>query len=136
DRNVMLRIVGTGLRCRHSVALAAVESDVDFQRLGDKSAVPQLIEHVVRVERTVVAADAGMVAPDDKMRAAEVLANKGMQQRLTRTGIAHLDWIACLNDRFGAEIIVDHRLDRASADFGWNIACFQFPEHLMNENTV
>src|SRR5262249_17328982 len=121
----MLRIVGTGLRRRHSITLAAVKSDVDLQRLGKKCAVPQLIEDVMRVEGTVVVADAGMVAPDDKVRAAEVLSNEGMQQGLARTGIAHLDWVARLNYRFGPEIIVNHRLDCASTHIGRNVTCFQ-----------
>src|SRR6516165_1590886 len=132
----MLRIVRTGLRRRHSVTLAAIKSDVDLQRLGNKCALPQLIEDVVRVEGTVVVADTGMVSPVNKMRAAEVLSNEGMQQRLARACIAHLDWIARLNYRSGAEIIVDHRLDRASAHIGWNVACLQFSEYLMNEDTV
>ena len=72
---MMFRIVGTGLACRHSVTLAAVEGDVDLQRSGLKRAVPQLVEDVMGIEGTVVVADPGMVAPDDQMRAAEILAN-------------------------------------------------------------
>ena len=90
----------------------------------------------MRIEGAVVVADAGMVAPDDKVRAAKVLANEGMKQRLARARIAHLDRIARLNDRSRAEIIVDHRLDCSGANIGWNVACFQFPKHLMDENTV
>src|SRR5262245_13322852 len=88
------------------------------------------------IEGTVVVADAGMVAPDDKVRAAEILANESMKQRLARTCIAHLDGIACLNYCSGAEIIVDHRLDRPTANLGRNVARLQLPKHLMNENTV
>ena len=91
---------------------------------------------VMRIEGTIVVADAGMVAPDDQVRATKVLANEGMKQRLARTRIAHLDGIACLNDCSGAEIIVDHRLDRSGANVGWNVPRFQLPEHLMDENTV
>src|SRR5262249_56145700 len=76
DRNVMLRIVGTGLRRRHSVALPAVKSDVDLQWLGMKCAGPQLIEDVMRIEGAVVVADAGMVAPDDNFGTAQLLANE------------------------------------------------------------
>ena len=136
DRNMILRIVGTGLRRRHSVTLPAVKSDVDLQRFSVKRAVPQLVEDVMRIEGTVVIADAGVVAPDDQVRAAKILANEGMKQRLARTRIAHLDRIARLNDRSGAEIIVDHRLDRSGANLGWNVAGLQLPKHLMDENTV
>src|SRR5260370_38517742 len=91
DRNVMLGIMGTGLRRRHSVALPAVKSDVDLQRLGMKGTRPQLIEEVMRIEATLLVAHAGVVAPDDKVRTAEGLANEGTKQRRARTGIAHLD---------------------------------------------
>src|SRR5262249_61394738 len=53
-----------------------------------------------------------------------------MKQRLAWTGIAHLDRIACLDDRSGAEIIVDHRLDCSGTNVGWNVACLQFAKHL------
>src|SRR5262245_21399810 len=75
DRNVILGIMWTRLRRRHSVALPAVKGDVDLQRLGQKGAGPQLIEDMMRVKGGVVAADSGMIAPHDQMRAAEVLTN-------------------------------------------------------------
>src|SRR5579863_7834799 len=120
----MLRVVGTSLRRRHSVTLAAVKSDVDLQWLSKKRTVPQLIEDVMRVEGTIVVADASMVAPDDKVRATEVLANEGVKQCLARTCVTHLERVARLNDRSRAEIIVDHRPDRARANIGRNVACF------------
>src|SRR5262245_47169684 len=133
---MVLRIMGTGLGRLPSVALAAIKGDVDLQRSRVKRTVPQLVEDVMRIEGTVVIADAGVVAPDDQMRAAEILANEGMKQRFARARIAHFDRIARLNDRLGAEIIVDHRLDRSGANLGWNVAGFQLPEYLMDENTV
>src|SRR5690242_19500686 len=114
----------TGLRGRHSVTLATVESDINLQRLGEKRPGPQLIEDVVGVERTVIVANAGMVAPDDQMRTAEVLPNKSMKQRLARTGVAHLNRIARLNDGAASEVIVDHRLNCAGTNVGRNIAGF------------
>src|SRR6516162_7689888 len=77
-----------------------------------------------------------MVAPDDEMRAAEVLANERMQQRFARAAIAHFDRVTGLDHRSLPEIIVDHCLDRPSADIGRNVAGFEFAEHLMDEHTV
>src|SRR5215831_782133 len=119
---MMLRIVRTGFRRRHSVTLAAVESDVDLQRFGSKRAVPQLVEDVMRIERAIVIADPGMVAPNDKVRATEILADERMEQRLSRTCITHFDGIARLDDGPRAEVIIDHRLDRPGANISWNIA--------------
>ena len=47
-----------------------------------KRAGPQLIEDVMCIEGAIVIPDAGMIAPNDQVRASEVLANEGMQQRL------------------------------------------------------
>ena len=133
---MVLRIMRTGLCGRHSVTLATVESDINLQRLGEKRSRPQLIEDVVGIEWTVIVANAGVVAPDDKMRTAEVLTNKGMKQCLARTGVAHLNRIARLNDGAASEIIVDHRLNCSGTDIGRNIAGFQFPKDLMDKDAV
>src|SRR5262249_20680466 len=101
-----------------------IKSHIDLQRLGMKCTRPQLIEDVMRIEGAVVVANAGMVAPDDKVRTAEVLANQGMKQRLAWTGVAHLDRIARLDYRSRAEIIVDHRLDCSGPNIRWNVTCF------------
>ena len=133
---MIFRIVRAGFSRRHAIALAAIKRDVDLQRLGVKRAGPKLVENVLQIVGTVVVADTGMIASDNKMRTAEVLTNERMKQRLARTGIAHLDRIAGLNDRSGAKIIVDHRLDGPGANLGRYVAGLQFPEHLMNENAV
>src|SRR5262249_10954760 len=129
DRDMVFWIVRTGLSGRHAVAFAATKRDINFQRFRMERARPELVEDGLRVIRAVIIADAGTIASDDQMRATEILANERMQQRLARTGIAHLDRIAGLNDRSGTEIIVDHRLDRAGTDLGGNIAGFEFAEH-------
>src|SRR3954452_21865847 len=132
----MLRIVRACLRCRHPVAFAAVKSDVDLESPGLKCTVPKLIEDVMGIEGTIIAADSRVVAPDDEVRATKILANEGMKQRLARTRVAHLDAVARLNDCPRAEIVVDHRTDRPGANFGGNVARFQLSQHLMDENTV
>src|SRR5262245_29940032 len=108
---MVLRIMRTGLRCRHSVTLTAVESDINLQRFGEKRSRPQLIEDVVGIERTVIVPNARVVAPDDQVRTAEILPNKGVKQRFARAGVTHLNRIARLDDGAGSEIIVDHRLN-------------------------
>src|SRR5690349_9226080 len=76
NRNVKFGVVRASSRRRHAIAFPTIERDVDLQWLGDKRALPQFIEDAMRVEGTVIAADAGVVATDDEMRAAEVLADK------------------------------------------------------------
>jgi len=62
----------------------APERDVNLQRLGLQCVLRDLVEDVVGLERAVVAAHAGMVAADDQVRAAVVLPEQRMQQRLAR----------------------------------------------------
>src|SRR6516164_2625291 len=133
---MMLRIVRAGPRRRHSVTLAAVKGDANLQRFGLKRAVPQLIENAMCIERTIIIANPRMVAPNDQVRATEILANQGMQQRLARTCITHFDRIARLDDGSGTEIVIDHRLDRSDANVSRNVASLQLAEHLMYENCV
>src|SRR5262249_21986957 len=118
------------------IAFAAIKRDVDLQRPSVKRPRPKLVEDGLRIVGAIKIADTGMIAPDNEMRTAEVLANEGMKERLARTRIAHFDRIAGLNDRSGSKIIVDHRLDCPGADLGRYVARFQFSEHLMNENPV
>ena len=56
------------------------------------------VEDVVRVERAVVAAHARVVASDEQVRAAVVLPEEGVEQRLARSGVAHVERIARLHD--------------------------------------
>ena len=73
---MILGIVRARSGSRHPGAPAAIEGDVKFQRLAKKCAGPQLIEDVMSIERPVVVVNAGMIAPDDQMLTAEVLANE------------------------------------------------------------
>src|ERR1700680_951005 len=113
---MVLGIVRAGLAGGHAGALAAIERHIDLERLAQKRTVPHLVEDVLRFERTIVAPNPRMVAPDDQMRAAEILTNERMDQRLARPSVAHFDRIASLDGDVGLEVVVDHRLDGARPD--------------------
>ena len=49
----------------------------------------ELVEDLLRVVGAVVVADAGVVAADDEVRAAVVLAHDRVEDRLARAGVAH-----------------------------------------------
>ncbi len=55
------------------------------------------MEDLLGVEGTVVITHTGMVAADDQVAAAVVLAEAGMEQRFARTGVAHLHGVAALD---------------------------------------
>ena len=76
----------------------------------------------MRIERAVIAADAGMVAPDHQVRAAEILPEQGVQQGFAGPAITHFYWIAGLDDRSLDEIIFDQYVDGLDPHFGRNVA--------------
>jgi len=56
----------------------------DGQRIRIK-----FVENLLRIISPVKVSDPGVIAPDDKMSAAIILAYDGMKDRLARAGIAH-----------------------------------------------
>ena len=95
-----------------------------------------LVENIVRIEGTVVIADAGMVAPNDQMGAAEILSDQGMQERFARAGIAHFYRVAGLNYCAWQKIVLDKFADCLDANIGWNVTGFERAKHLMDEQAI
>ena len=87
----------------HAVALVAVERPVNLQGLALERLLRvlgdgDLVEDVLCVKRAVVITDARVVAPDDHVCAPVVLPEERVQQRLARTGVAHVERIPALED--------------------------------------
>ena len=91
---------------------------------------------MVRIERPVIVTYARVIAPDDEVRATEILAQDSVQQRLARTRVAHFYRIAGLDDGAVYEIVLDELVYRPDPDFRRNIARLQRADHLVNENAV
>src|SRR5512143_2847209 len=79
-------LVRAGLHRGHAVTLEAVEGMVDLERLGLERALRDLVEDLLGIERSVVVADAGMVAANDQMATAEILPEECMQESFARAG--------------------------------------------------
>ncbi len=77
-----------------------------------------------------------MVAADDQVRAAVVLADQGVEKRLAGSRVAHLDRVAGLDHRARHEVVVDHGLDGAGADVRRDVAGLQLAQHLVDEHPV
>ena len=82
ERDAVLLAVGARLRRRHALAPVAPEGVLEVQRRDAQLAGRELVEDLLRVVRAVVVADAGVVATDDEVRAAVVLAADRVQDRL------------------------------------------------------
>ena len=89
--------VGAGPHGGHAAALVAMKGPVDIQVLALEPALGDLVEDLLSIKRPIVIANARMVTPDDHVAASVVLAEGGMQQGLSRSGIPHLHGITDLN---------------------------------------
>src|SRR3954465_1532268 len=81
--------MGTGLRRDDTGEGLTIKGLVEEQRGDTNGVLGERLEDRLRVVRAVVVAQPGVVAPDDEVRAAEVLAHQGMEPRLPRAGVAH-----------------------------------------------
>ena len=89
EDDVLAGVVRAGLGAGHAAAALAVERVLEEERRDAHLAGLELVEDVLRVVGAVVVADAGVVAADDEVRAAVVLAHDGVEDGLARPGVAH-----------------------------------------------
>ena len=73
----------------HAFAAVAVEGVVEVERGDAQIGGWDAAKQVLRLIRAVVVADAGVVSPDDEVRAAVVLANEGVEHCFSRACVAH-----------------------------------------------
>ena len=62
---------------------------IEEQRRDPQTRRVELIEDLLRVVGAVIVPDTGVVAADDEVGAAVVLAHDGVEDRLARAGVAH-----------------------------------------------
>src|SRR5215210_4531960 len=89
QEDVFVATVRAGLRRRHRAADAAEERMLEEHRLDPELVGLEVAEDQLRVVRAVVVADAGVVATDDEVRAAVVLAADRVPDGLARPRVAH-----------------------------------------------
>src|SRR3989442_3629571 len=73
----------------HCAARTAIECVIEEQRYHSNFFRFELIEDVMCIIATVVVADTGVIAPNDKMRTTIVFSNQRMKDCFARAGIAH-----------------------------------------------
>src|SRR5437016_4474204 len=86
---MLLAVMWACLRRCHCIAGTTVESMVEEHRRDAKLDRIELGENGLCIIGAIVVPHTGVIAPNNKMRATVVLAHQGMENRLTRTGIAH-----------------------------------------------
>ena len=136
DRQPLRLVVGTGPVGGGALADVAIEGHVHLQGFDLEAAGVQGIEDVVGIEGPVIVPDAGMIAADHQVGTAEVLPEQGVQQGLARTGIAHLDGIAGLDDGIGREVVLHQGIDRLGPNLGRDIAGLELAQDLVDQQAV
>src|SRR4030042_1872203 len=136
QHDTILLAVWTGLHRRHVAALAAVERPIDRQHLALQSTLPQIVIGLLRIEGPVVVAHSRMVAPDNHVRATEVLTEEAMKQTFTRPGIAHIQRVAAHDHSLFIEVILEKCVDALHANIGRDITRFEFPHQLVNVQAI
>jgi hypothetical protein len=128
--------VRAGLHGGHGAALVAVEGPIHAQRLQQEGVLRDLEEDLLRVERPVVVADARVVAADDQVAAAVVLAEDRVQERLAGTRVAHVERVAGHGHALLAEVLVDQGVDRLHPDVGGYVTGLQLAHELVDVHAV
>ena len=136
QHDVRLGPVRAGLGRCHGAARATEEGVIEEQWLDAQLARRERAEDVVRVVGAVVVADAGMVAADDEVRAAVVLADQGVEDRLARTGVAHGGREDAQQDAVGRVVVVEQHPIAAHAHVGGNVVVLGLADQRVQQQAV
>jgi hypothetical protein len=109
-----------------------------FKLEGDDSNVRwiEFIEDILRIIRTVLVTDSGVVSTDDEVTDTVILANQSMKNRFTRSGIAHCSRHHREQGSLGDEIVLDNRGVAIHAHIGWNVPGLSFTDQGMNKEAI
>src|SRR5574340_335895 len=136
QQDAVLLGVRAGALRGHAAALVAPEGPVDVHVLGFERALGDVVEDLLCVERAVVVTDTRVVAADDQMRTAIVLAEQGVQQGFARAGVAHVQRVAGLDDGIRYKVVIDQGGDGFGTDFGGNVTRLQRAQQRMDQYAV
>src|SRR5664279_793909 len=106
--------------------------DLNFKRAGRHL----IIKYGLRIKCAVVISDTSMVATDDEVGCAHVLAEYSVQYSFTRTCIKHIKTITCNHRAVLGEVQLDHFTDRRVANRCGDISLLQFAKQHMDDQAV
>src|SRR5579872_1902819 len=126
----------TRLHRSHAPAFIAVERPIHTKWPNSQRTCRDFFEYLLRVKRSVVITDAGVIASYDQVRATVVLAESGVEQGFARARVAHLQRVAALDYVFLAEVLRYQRVDCFHADIGRNVTGLELAQRLMHIDSV
>src|SRR5664279_63685 len=106
--------------------------DLNFKRAGRHF----IIKYGLRIKCAVVVSATSMVATDDEVGCAHVLAEYSMKHSLFRAGIKHIKTITGNHRAVLDEVQLDHFTDRRIANRCGDISLLQFAKQHMDDQAV
>ena len=91
---------------------------------------------MVRVERTVIIPDTGVIAADELLRAAVILSEKRVQERFPGTRVTHVERVAGVDDGILDKIVLDERIDGTGTHARGDVSGLEPAEQRVNEHAV
>src|SRR5262245_8048614 len=125
-----------GLRRRHRAAGVAPERVLEEHRLDVELVGLELVEDPLRVVGAVVVPDARVVAADDEVRAAEVLAADRVPDRLARAGVAQRGGERGDDDAVGRVVVLDQDAVALDAGRGRHVVGLRLADERVDEQAV
>src|SRR5512143_1612412 len=95
-----------------------------------------IIKYGLSIKCAVVVSNTGMVATDDEVGCAHVLAEYSVKHCLFRTGIKHVEPVSGNHRAVLGEVQLDHFTDRRIANRCGDISFLQFAEQHMDDQAV
>ena len=95
-----------------------------------------VVEDLLRVVGAVVVTDAGVVAADDEVRRAVVAADDRVEDRLARTGVAHLRRVDAEHDPVVRVVVLHQDLVAAHPHVGRDVAALGLADQRVDEEPV
>ena len=136
EEHVVVAGVRARLRRRHLAAGLAPEGVLEEHRLDAELVRLELVEDELRVVGAVVVPDTRVVAADDEVRAAVVLAADRVPDRLPRAGIAHRGREGRDDDAVARVVAVDEDLVRLHPRRGRHVVRLRLADERVDEEPV
>ena len=132
----MLRPVRACLARHHRRARLAPGRVLEFQNRHPDFLRLELIENLLRIVGAVIIPHAGMIAPNDEMRDAVILADQRVQNRLARAGVTHRQRHHRQHRAVFVVIVIDQHLVTFHPCLGRDVVRFGLAHQRMNQQTI
>src|SRR5579884_184309 len=133
---MVIAAVRAGLRGRHRVTDAAEEGMIEAHRRDAQFRRVELGKDALGIEGTVVVANASMIASDDEMRAAVILAHQGVEDGFARPRVPHGGGEHSQNHAIRRVVVLKEHFVAAHAYIGGDIVALGLTDQGMQVEAI